>query len=169
MKIRTVGTELLYADGQTDTTNLISAFRNFAKATKRSPVIFFSTFSILYLQSHQYNLSSYVDVHSYRQRVKMEILYFVIFEIVFAVMVFTKLLTKITSGPQMKEVANLQKFSGKCGRNRTINSVYACLWVSTAVSAVRRFAVSSSSLTVFCLRYYQVLSCWMVDKVMIPV
>jgi len=38
MKIHTVGAELFYADGQkngqTDTTNLISAFRKFANAIK---------------------------------------------------------------------------------------------------------------------------------------
>ena len=38
-----------------------------------------------------------MEVHSYRQRIKMEILCPVIFEIVFAAMMFTKLLTKITS------------------------------------------------------------------------
>jgi len=49
MKILTVGDELFYAVGQTDTTNLISAFRNFVKAAKGSHVIFFSTFNISYL------------------------------------------------------------------------------------------------------------------------
>ena len=34
MKIRPVGAELLHADGQTDITKLIVAFRNFAKAPK---------------------------------------------------------------------------------------------------------------------------------------
>jgi hypothetical protein len=34
MKIRQVGAELLHADGQTDMTNLIVSFRNFAKAPK---------------------------------------------------------------------------------------------------------------------------------------
>jgi hypothetical protein len=32
MKIPPVGAELVYADGQTDTTKLIVAFRSFAKA-----------------------------------------------------------------------------------------------------------------------------------------
>ena len=34
MKIRPVGAELLHADGRTDTTALIVAFRNSANATK---------------------------------------------------------------------------------------------------------------------------------------
>jgi hypothetical protein len=34
MKIHTVGAELFQADGRTDMTNLIVAFRNFAKAPK---------------------------------------------------------------------------------------------------------------------------------------
>jgi hypothetical protein len=34
MKIRLVGTELLHADSQRDMTELIVAFRNFAKAPK---------------------------------------------------------------------------------------------------------------------------------------
>jgi hypothetical protein len=34
MKIRPVGAELLHADGRTDMTNLIVAFRNFANAPK---------------------------------------------------------------------------------------------------------------------------------------
>jgi len=34
VKIRAVGAELFHADGQTDTTKLIVAFRNFAKAPK---------------------------------------------------------------------------------------------------------------------------------------
>ena len=34
MKICVVGTEFYYADGRTDTTNLIVAFRNFASASK---------------------------------------------------------------------------------------------------------------------------------------
>jgi len=40
MKIRPMGAELLYADGQTDVTNLIFAFRNFANAPLS--VIYFS-------------------------------------------------------------------------------------------------------------------------------
>ena len=35
IKIRPVGTELFHADGQTDMTKLIVAFRNFAKAPKK--------------------------------------------------------------------------------------------------------------------------------------
>jgi len=35
MKIRSVEAELLNADGQTDATKLIVAFRNFAKAPKK--------------------------------------------------------------------------------------------------------------------------------------
>jgi hypothetical protein len=69
----------------------------------------------------------------------------------------------------MKEVGNLQKLSGKCGRNRVINGVYAWLWVSNAVSVVKRFAVSSCSLTAFCLNCYQALSCEMEYTVMVPV
>jgi hypothetical protein len=34
MKIRSVGVELLHADGQTDMTELIVAFRNFSNAPK---------------------------------------------------------------------------------------------------------------------------------------
>jgi hypothetical protein len=34
IKIRQVGVKLFHADGQTDVTNLIIAFRNFANATK---------------------------------------------------------------------------------------------------------------------------------------
>ena len=34
MKIRTVGTKLLHADGRTDVTNLIVTSRNFSKAPK---------------------------------------------------------------------------------------------------------------------------------------
>jgi hypothetical protein len=34
IKIRPVGAELFHADGQTDKTKLIVAFRNFAKANK---------------------------------------------------------------------------------------------------------------------------------------
>jgi len=33
MKIRPVGAELFYEDGRTDMTELIAAFRNFAKST----------------------------------------------------------------------------------------------------------------------------------------
>jgi hypothetical protein len=36
MKIRPVGAELFHADGQTDTTKLIFAFRNFANAPKKA-------------------------------------------------------------------------------------------------------------------------------------
>jgi hypothetical protein len=36
MKIRTVGAELLHADGQTDMTNLIVTFHNFANAPKNA-------------------------------------------------------------------------------------------------------------------------------------
>jgi hypothetical protein len=36
MKIRPVGAELFHADGQTDMTKLIVAFRNFANAPKTS-------------------------------------------------------------------------------------------------------------------------------------
>jgi hypothetical protein len=36
MKIRPVGAELFHADGQTDTTQLIVAFRNFANSPKSS-------------------------------------------------------------------------------------------------------------------------------------
>jgi len=35
MKIRSVGVELFHADRQTDMTNLIVAFRNFANALKK--------------------------------------------------------------------------------------------------------------------------------------
>jgi hypothetical protein len=35
MKMRLVGAELLYADGQTDVTNVIVALRNFANAPKK--------------------------------------------------------------------------------------------------------------------------------------
>ena len=35
MKFRPMGDELLYADGRTDMTNLIIAFRNFANAPKK--------------------------------------------------------------------------------------------------------------------------------------
>jgi hypothetical protein len=38
MKIRPVGAELLYPDGQTDMTKLIVAFRSFANAPKTQPV-----------------------------------------------------------------------------------------------------------------------------------
>jgi hypothetical protein len=34
MKIRVIGAELFHADGRTDMTKLIVAFRNFAKAPK---------------------------------------------------------------------------------------------------------------------------------------
>ena len=36
MKIRPVGAELFYAEGQTDMTKLIVAFRNFSNAPKKS-------------------------------------------------------------------------------------------------------------------------------------
>jgi hypothetical protein len=38
MKIRPVGAELLYPDGQTDITKLTVAFRNFANAPKTQSV-----------------------------------------------------------------------------------------------------------------------------------
>jgi len=37
MKIHSVGVELFHADRQTDMTNLIVAFRNFANALKKLP------------------------------------------------------------------------------------------------------------------------------------
>ena len=42
-KILTVGAELLHADGQTDMTKLIVAFRNFAKASKNDHHAVFHT------------------------------------------------------------------------------------------------------------------------------
>jgi hypothetical protein len=38
MKIRPMGAELFHADGRTDMTKLIVAFRNFANASKNQPV-----------------------------------------------------------------------------------------------------------------------------------
>jgi len=37
MKIRSVGADLFHADGQTDTTKLMVAFRNFENAPKKRP------------------------------------------------------------------------------------------------------------------------------------
>ena len=37
MKIRSVGAEFLHADGRTDMTKLLVAFRNFSKAPKLTP------------------------------------------------------------------------------------------------------------------------------------
>ena len=39
MKIRPVGAELFHADGQTDMTKLIVAFRNFVNAPKTAMVV----------------------------------------------------------------------------------------------------------------------------------
>jgi hypothetical protein len=39
MKICTVEAELFHADGQTDTTKIIFAFRNFANAPKKSDYV----------------------------------------------------------------------------------------------------------------------------------
>ena len=39
MKIRPVGFELLHTDGQTYMTNLIVAFRNFAKSAEQQPTV----------------------------------------------------------------------------------------------------------------------------------
>jgi hypothetical protein len=36
MKMNSVGTDVFHADGRTDMTKLIAAFRNFAKAPKNS-------------------------------------------------------------------------------------------------------------------------------------
>ena len=44
MKIRPAGTELSYADGQTDVTKLIVAFRSFANAPKNVPETVNGTF-----------------------------------------------------------------------------------------------------------------------------
>jgi len=39
MKILTVGAELFFADGRTDMTKLIVAFRNFANAPKKTAIL----------------------------------------------------------------------------------------------------------------------------------
>jgi hypothetical protein len=47
MKIRAIGAELFHADGQTDMTKLIVAFRNFVNAPKNEEkVVIFCSFMI---------------------------------------------------------------------------------------------------------------------------
>jgi hypothetical protein len=46
MKINAVGAELFYADGQTDMTKLVLAFRNFGNAPKVVVVIHFVSYSV---------------------------------------------------------------------------------------------------------------------------
>ena len=51
MKIRPMGAELFHADGQTDMTKLIVAFRNFANASKSEHL---TKVSVIHAHTHVY-------------------------------------------------------------------------------------------------------------------
>jgi hypothetical protein len=67
MKIRPVGEQLYHADGRTDKTNLIVAFRNFANAPKKGSILYV-TYQVLhnaYYQIYQYPSNRYtVQIYS---------------------------------------------------------------------------------------------------------
>jgi hypothetical protein len=52
MKIHPIGAELLNADGQTDMTKLIVAFRNFVNAPKDEEIRVISCLFMFYLRNH---------------------------------------------------------------------------------------------------------------------
>jgi hypothetical protein len=52
MKIRPVGAELFHADGRTDMTKLIVAFRNFANSPKNVIISDFYLLNIVFLKLH---------------------------------------------------------------------------------------------------------------------
>jgi hypothetical protein len=60
IKIRAVGAELFHADGRTDTTKLLVAFRNFAKVPKNQFVLYWKTVAVCSRihTKHKYILSA---------------------------------------------------------------------------------------------------------------